>query len=76
MDQRYTDGIEPHYPAIRCPVHLLWGENDGWIPIAQGRKLHSLIPGATFAAIPKAGHLAQEDQPDVLLNHVQQILGG
>ena len=75
MSQQYTDEVEPHYPAIRCPVHLLWGENDGWIPIAQGRKLHSLIPDATFVTIPDAGHLVQEDQPDLLRDHLQRILG-
>lgn len=76
MNQQYTDEVQPHYPAIHCPVHLLWGENDGWIPIAQGRKLQHMVPGATFATIPGAGHLLQEDQPDVLLNHLQQILEG
>lgn len=74
MDQQYTDEVEPHYPAIRCPVHLFWGENDGWIPIAQGYKLHAMIPGATFQAIPDASHLVQEDQPDGLLAHLRGLL--
>lgn len=73
MDQRYTGEVEPHYPAIRYPVHLLWGENDDWIPIAQGHKLHAMIPDATFETIPKAGHLVQEDQPDMLLGHLRRL---
>lgn len=75
MDQRYTDDVQPHYPAIRCPVHLLWGENDGWIPISQGRRLHDMIPGATFQAISGAAHLVQEDQPDTLMKYLLDLLG-
>jgi pimeloyl-ACP methyl ester carboxylesterase len=74
MDQRYTDEVEPHYGSIRCPVHLFWGENDGWIPIAQGRKLYGMIPGATFQPIPEAGHLVQEDQPATLLEALQSLI--
>lgn len=28
MDQRYTDAIEVQLASIRCPVQLLWGEED------------------------------------------------
>jgi len=74
MDQKYTDEAEPHYAEIRCPVSLFWGVEDRWIPVAQGRKLHSMIPHSTFVEIPEAGHLVQEDQPDILLQHIQRIL--
>ena len=44
MDVRYTDEIEGRLDAIRCPVQLLWGEEDGWIPLAQGRRLARCSP--------------------------------
>ena len=36
MDQCYTDEVEPLYSTIRCPVEIIWGAEDKWIPIAQG----------------------------------------
>jgi pimeloyl-ACP methyl ester carboxylesterase len=67
MDQRYTDEIESRYGQIRCPVRILWGEEDGWIPIERGRELTSRIPGSTLHCVPDAGHLMQEDAPEVIV---------
>jgi len=67
MEQRYTDDIESRYREIRCPVMILWGEEDGWIPIARGRELASRIPGATLHCVPHAGHLVQEDAPEAIV---------
>ena len=74
MEQRYTDEVEPLYGDIRCPVSLVWGAEDRWIPLAQGKKLHGMIPGASLTIIEKAGHLVQEDQPDTLLAAIREQL--
>ena len=66
MDQRYTDEVEPLYPTIRVPTQILWGEEDAWIPIAQGERLAGLIPGARLVRVPRAGHLVQEDAPEAV----------
>ena len=67
MDQRYTDELEPRYAQMRCPVRILWGEEDTWIPIERGRQLASRIPGATLRNLPAAGHLVQEDAPEAVV---------
>jgi pimeloyl-ACP methyl ester carboxylesterase len=67
MDQRYTDEIESRYGEIRCPVSILWGEEDSWIPIERGRELASRIPGATLRCVAGAGHLVQEDAPEAIV---------
>jgi len=67
MDQRYTDELEPRYAQIRCPVRILWGEEDTWIPIERGRELAARIPGATLRNVPGAGHLVQEDAPEAIV---------
>jgi pimeloyl-ACP methyl ester carboxylesterase len=74
MDQAYTDEIEPRYSSITRPVHIIWGESDGWLPLERGQKLHSLIPGSTFQTITDAGHLIQEDTPDDLLAILKEKL--
>ena len=67
MDQRYTDEIESRYGEIHCPVSILWGEEDTWIPIERGRELVSRIPGASLRTVPGAGHLVQEDAPEAVV---------
>ncbi|MBA4263545.1 MAG: alpha/beta hydrolase [Comamonadaceae bacterium] len=65
-DQQYTDEIEPLYGAITCQPLLVWGEEDTWVPIAKGRALNRMIPGSRLIALPAAGHLVQEDAPQLL----------
>ena len=67
MDERFTDEIETRLGEMRCPVALLWGIEDEWIPIAQGRKLAQMIPDCTFTEIANAGHLMQEDAPEAIV---------
>jgi len=67
MDQRFTDEIESRYGEMRCPVMILWGEDDEWIPISRGRQLAHRIGGARFRAVPEAGHLMQEDAPEAII---------
>jgi pimeloyl-ACP methyl ester carboxylesterase len=74
MDQRHTDEVEPRYGEIRCPVQILWGEDDAWIPLERGRHLASLIPGARFRPVPRAGHLVQEDAPEAVVAALLEFL--
>jgi len=74
MDQRYTDEVESLYPGIRCPVQILWGEDDQWIPIERGRALQQMIPGAQFLPVPHAGHLVQEDAPEAVVAALMRFL--
>lgn len=74
MDQRFTDEIADRIPAIRCPVSLLWGQEDQWIPIERGRKLASLVPHARFHTVPRAGHLVQDDAPEAIVAELKNFL--
>jgi pimeloyl-ACP methyl ester carboxylesterase len=74
MDERYTREVEGLYPTIRCPVQILWGEDDQWIPIERGQALHQMIPGSRFQAIANAGHLVQEDAPEAIVAALLRFL--
>lgn len=67
MEQRYTDEIEPLYRPLDCPVTVLWGEEDAWIPGAKGEALAGLISTRPLVRIPGAGHLVQEDAPEAIV---------
>jgi pimeloyl-ACP methyl ester carboxylesterase len=67
MDEKYTDEIAARLGEIRCPTQILWGLDDQWIAPASGRRLQSLIPGATLHEVPGSGHLMQEDAPEAIV---------
>lgn len=70
-DERYTAEIEPAFGAIRCPVTILWGEDDPWIPLERGKALHALIPQASFHTLPGVGHLPQLEAPEAVLERLE-----
>ena len=73
-DQKFTDDIQPLYGNISCPVRILWGENDEWIPIEIGRKLHDAIPQSEFFPISNAGHLVQLENPNDVIIKIESFL--
>ena len=76
FDEKYTDDVEPIYDRIRCPVMILWGEEDSWIPVDHGRKLATMIPGSVLKVIPGAGHMVQEDAPEAIVAALFGFLPG
>jgi pimeloyl-ACP methyl ester carboxylesterase len=44
--------------SIRVPTLVLAGADDAIVPVEEARTMAAQIPGATFAVIPDAGHLA------------------
>jgi pimeloyl-ACP methyl ester carboxylesterase len=67
MDMRYTDEVEARYGELRCAVQILWGADDGWIPLETGRRFGAMLPEARFIEVPGAGHLMQEDAPEAIV---------
>ncbi|MEO7181461.1 MAG: alpha/beta hydrolase [Gemmatimonadaceae bacterium] len=51
------------YHTLRLPVLVLWGARDAITPVAQGRDLVQLVPGATWVELPRAGHIPAIEDP-------------
>ena len=73
----YTWDPYMHNPKLQYRLHridvptlLLWGESDGVVSVAYAEAYRQMIPGATLVVIPRAGHLPQVEQPDMVLQHV------
>ncbi len=71
-DERYTAEVEPLFGDTRCPVKILWGEDDPWIPLDRGKALHGLLGKGSFAPLPGVGHLPQLEAPDLVLEHLKR----
>ena len=74
FDEKYTDEVETKYDQVRCPVTILWGEEDRWISVEHGRKLATKIPGSVLKIIPEAGHIVQEDAPEAIVAALMEFL--
>jgi pimeloyl-ACP methyl ester carboxylesterase len=74
MDQRYTDEVQSRYGELTCPVSILWGEEDRWIPVERGEALASMIPQARFTRVAGAGHLMQEDAPENIVAAILDMI--
>ncbi|HVX45729.1 MAG TPA: alpha/beta hydrolase [Mycobacteriales bacterium] len=73
-DENYLVQNEERLPALKLPVHVVWGAEDAWIPPATGRRVADLIPGAAYTEVPGAGHLMQYDAPVALGNLLRRWL--
>jgi 3-oxoadipate enol-lactonase len=61
-------------PAIRCPTLVLAGARDQVVPPEEMRDMSAAIPGARFALLDAAGHLASLEAPGPFLAAVRGFL--
>ena len=61
--------------GLGVPVLLIWGENDGFAPVAAGHRFASEIPRAQLEIVEDAGHFVFEDAPARTTALVADFLG-
>jgi pimeloyl-ACP methyl ester carboxylesterase len=61
-----NESYEEQLRAVRCPLELVWGDDDTEAPIAVAEQAAALVPGATLTRLPGAGHLTPSTAPDAL----------
>jgi len=52
------------YLASAVPTLIVWGEDDGIIPVEHAYATHEAIPGSHLAVLPHAGHFLPFEQPE------------
>ena len=52
-------------PKISAPTLLFWGENDTATPLADAKKMESLIPDAGLVTVAGAGHFSFLENPQL-----------
>ena len=73
-DERFTEEFESQLSSMRTPVHIIWGEQDTWIPPDRAERLAAAISGSTVRMVPEAGHLIQLDAPAILMAEIDRWL--
>lgn len=54
----------PLLAKVSVPTLVITGEEDEMIPVEESRRLADGIPGAALVIVPRAGHLANVEQPE------------
>jgi pimeloyl-ACP methyl ester carboxylesterase len=73
-DERYLRENEELLAKLAVPVHIVWGEQDAWIPVERAHRLHALIPHSTLRTVPGGNHLIHYDAPERLMYEVASWL--
>ena len=61
---------------ITAPTLILWAEKDRIFPTRIARQLQGDIPGAALVTVPDCGHFLQEDQPELVVEHLLRFMEG
>ncbi len=56
-----------HYPQLKFPVLLIWGEGDTLIPLSHYNCFVRDFPHAEKLLIPQCGHVPQEEEAQMIL---------
>jgi 3-oxoadipate enol-lactonase len=59
---------------LRCPAHVIWGDEDRLIPPNLTRVLVGAIPGAVETRLAACGHVPMVDAPDAFAESVTTFL--
>ncbi len=60
-------------PNLKTRLLLVVGENDRSIPPADAQRIKQLLPNAEILAIPGLGHLAHEERPAEVAQHLREF---
>ena len=66
LSEQYADSMA----AIRCPVDLVWGEQDTEVPVEVAVRARPMFPSAQLVTLPGVGHLVPTEAPRELLRAI------
>lgn len=70
VNETYEDELR----AVRCPVELVWGEDDADVPVAVAEAAAALVADARVTLVPGAGHDVPRTAPEALRAAVERHL--
>ncbi len=66
--------LSQHLGEFTLPVLVVTGDDDRIVPTDNSIRLAGLLPDASLAVIPNAGHVPHEEQPEAFMQAVEQFL--
>jgi pimeloyl-ACP methyl ester carboxylesterase len=65
--------LDARLGELQTPTHLIWGADDGILPLAYAEELQRGIPGAQLHVLEKAAHIPHLQQPQRFLECLTAI---
>ena len=65
--------VDARLGELRVPTHIIWGADDGVVPLSYGRELQRGIPGAQLHVLEGAAHIPHLQQPQRFLECLTSI---
>src|SRR6185369_3120679 len=73
---RGEDFLDDVVKSIKSPTLLVWGREDGLVPLSTGERLHKDIAGSTLIVIDECGHIPNLEKPGEFNAAVIKFLSG
>lgn len=69
-------GLRKRIHRIASPTLLVWGREDGIVPLAYGEEFHRLIPKSCLVVLDRCGHNPQQECPQEFFGTLETFLKG
>lgn len=66
--------LEAHLPPVRCPLLMLQGAHDEYATDQQAEALRRFAPQMQLVQLPDSGHTPHREQPEIVLEHIENFL--
>lgn len=63
-------------PNIQCPVMVMWGDQDPWVPVEHVQAFKKDLPNVQVKVYPGVGHLPMEEVPELSVRDAIEFLQG
>lgn len=67
--------VDLDFSKLKMPVLIMWGAEDTWIPVANGKRLAASIPKSKFKVFENVGHVPMEELPTETVREYLSFLG-
>ena len=74
--EKESGELERRMAEIRHPHLVLWGECDGWIPLADLRTMAAAMPDCRLVIVPGIGHSMNLELPSLYAGYFGAWFGG
>jgi pimeloyl-ACP methyl ester carboxylesterase len=66
--------VQSDAATLEVPVLLIYAADDDQVPIADGKRYHSLMKGSKLEIVQKAGHFVHLDRPAETQRSIKEFL--
>ena len=74
LDTKDADRVGACCRAITVPTLILWGREDGIVPLEIGERLHEAIGTSELVVLDACGHIPHEEKPAETLKFIEDFL--